>query len=81
MAGGNGSPGRTRQQKVTLYVELPAELAYLVNLYRFSRRIPTQAEAYRRLLECHPVLTSLAESLYDDGNTSPQRPIEEKSDP
>ena len=75
MASGDGSPGSPGQdgRKVALFLMLPIELRYLLDLYKINRRMQSTNEAMRRLLETHPDLTRLAEVLYNEGNdTSPQ---------
>jgi hypothetical protein len=76
MASGDRSPGRKapwQEGQVATFLWLPKELRFLVDLYKTSRRMPTFTEAVRRLLETHPDLTHLAETLYNEGDdTSPR---------
>lgn len=70
MASGNGSPGA---QTVAVQIRIPKELQYAVDLYAYRMRCASTSEAYRRLLESHPVLTMLLVDEYTEReHTSPQ---------
>lgn len=71
MASRDGSSGNPGAGKVTLFVNIPPELRFLVDQYRIDMRMPTLSEAIRRLLESHPALTETAERLYNRSDTSP----------
>lgn len=71
MGSGNGSTGSTAP-KVVLFVMIPKELKGLLDLYKITSRSISMAEVVRRLMETHPELTKLADTLYTKENsTSP----------
>lgn len=68
--------GRNRRPRYSgskvIYVHVPPELRYLVDCYRIEMRCRSVSEAVQKILETHPVLTSIAEMVYTDNDTSPQ---------
>lgn len=70
MARGNGSASpRIEYEKVTVNITLPRELVFICKEYGKRGRIPSFTGVVQRLLETHPDLTSLANSLYNRDNT------------
>jgi hypothetical protein len=70
MASGNGSSGSPGAGEVIrIHISIPFELLVLVDAHQIGARLGSRNESIRRLLETHPVLTAMAERLYDKGST------------
>lgn len=69
MDGGNRSPRPAPQidlGKTHFNLYLPAELAYVIEMYKILTRSDTMTATIRHLLETHPELTRVAEGMYTD---------------
>jgi hypothetical protein len=74
MASGNRTPGpRAEYETVNTYIKLPRELDFLCSAYAKHMRLTSRSQAIQRLLETHPELVKLANTLYyRDNDTSPR---------
>ena len=64
MAGGDGDHDVAVVTEVA-YFRIPTELMFLVRRYQSASRTPSLTQAFKHLLETHPLIVQMAHEMYD----------------